>query len=387
MPRPPKVSKTDINVLPCRLAGKPEYKFVVTGPQSGRRRWRKFFESKAKAEAYAHLRRVDLTNHGVHGAALTQSQRAEYLDCLSLLDPFGVSLREAVEMVLPALAAKNKTVPVETLAREVQAAKAKDGAGKRHLEDMKSRLAVLVEAFGSRLVATITTAELDDWLRGLSVGPVGQNNFRKVVRGAFSFAVARGYCASNPAAATARAKPKDKPPGILTVEEAAALLTCADDTIRPYLAIGLFAGLRRAELERLDWSEVDLAGGHIEVAASKAKTARRRLVAIEPNLVAWLAPFAGRTGLVTPNNLRRRLATVRQAAGLGEWPENGLRHSFGSYHVAAFGSAAKTALEMGHVNAAMLFSNYRELVKPKAARLFWKIGLPNDEKGAEPTGD
>ena len=137
--------------------------------------------------------------------------------------------------------------------------------------------------------------------------------------------MARSYYASIPAAATAR----------------------ADDTIRLYLAIGLFAGLRRAELERLEWSEVDLDGKHIKVAASKAKTARRRLVTIEPNLAAWLGPFSDRAGLVTPNNLRRRLATVRTVVGLGEWPENCFRHSFGSYHVAAFGSAAKTALGWG----------------------------------------
>ena len=375
MPRPKKASKTDINVLPCRLANKPEYRFVVTGPQSGRRRWRKFFDTKARAEAYAHLKRVDLTNYGVHGAALTQSQRAEYLDCLSLLDPYNVSLREVVEMVLPALAAKNKTVSVENLVREVQAAKARDGAGKRYLEDMKSRLAVLAQAFGSRPVATITTAELDDWLRALPVGPVGRNNFRKVVRGAFSYAVARGYCTSNPAATTARAKAVDKPPGILTVEEATALLQGADEVIRPYLAIGLFAGLRRAELEGLDWSEVDLAAGHIEVTASKAKTARRRLVKIEPNLSAWLAPCAASTGPVSPNNLRRRLAAARESAKLADWPENCLRHSFASYHVAAFGNAAKTSLEMGQVNAMVLFSNYRELVKPGDAKRFWQVGL------------
>ena len=381
MPRPPKVSKTDINVLPCRLVNKPEYKFVVTGPRAGGRRWRKFFAVKSQADAYAHLRRVDLNNHGVHGAALTQSQRAEYLDCISLLDPYGVSLRAAIEMVLPGLAAKAKTVPVEQLAKEVQAAKAKDGAGKRHLEDMKSRLAAFSADFGARSVSSVTTAELDDWLRALPGGGVDRNNFRKVVRLAFSFAVARGYCPSNPVTATARAKVADKPPGILTVEEATALLTHADAAIRPYLAIGLFAGLRRAELERLDWKEVDLAASHIEVTASKAKTARRRLVTIEPNLAAWLAPTTAANGPVTPANLRKRLYAVREAAGLREWPENGLRHSFGSYHVAAFGSAAKTALEMGHVNAGMLFSNYRELVKPKEAARYWRIGLPDQTEG------
>jgi integrase len=44
------------------------------------------------------------------------------------------------------------------------------------------------------------------------------------------------------------------------------------------------AGLRRAEIERLDWSEIDFESGLIEVTAEKAKAARRRLVTMQPNL-------------------------------------------------------------------------------------------------------
>ena len=65
MARANKTSRSDINILPCRSALRPDYKFIVTGPQPGGRRWRKFFRTKAEAEQYRHLRRVDLSNHGV----------------------------------------------------------------------------------------------------------------------------------------------------------------------------------------------------------------------------------------------------------------------------------------------------------------------------------
>ena len=65
----------------------------------------------------------------------------------------------------------------------------------------------------------------------------------------------------------------------------------------PFLAIGAFAGLRHAEILRLDWAEVDLAGGHIEVKAAKAKTASRRLVPITKNLRQWLTPLHDGFGL------------------------------------------------------------------------------------------
>jgi integrase len=76
------------------------------------------------------------------------------------------------------------------------------------------------------------------------------------------------------------------------VDELRALLEAAAaqaPDVLPVLASGAFAGLRDAEIKRLDWSEVDLARGFIEVKAAKAKSARRRIVAIQTNLAAWLS--------------------------------------------------------------------------------------------------
>ena len=71
-----------------------------------------------------------------------------------------------------------------------------------------------------------------------------------------------------------------------------------DDASLPYVAVSLFAGLRAAEVHKLDWSEIDLESGHIEVTAAKSKTAKRRLVPISENLAAWLLPVAKPRGLV-----------------------------------------------------------------------------------------
>src|SRR6267142_837623 len=68
-------------------------------------------------------------------------------------------------------------------------------------------------------------------------------------------------------------------------------LECADSETLPFWAIGAFAGLRRAEIERLAWNEIDFEAGVIEVKESKSKTASRRLVTIQPNLYEWLAPY------------------------------------------------------------------------------------------------
>ena len=82
--------------------------------------------------------------------------------------------------------------------------------------------------------------------------------------------------------------------------EATRLLAACPDEIIPSVAIGLFAGLRAAEIARLDWREVDIERRHIEVKAAKTKNAQRRLVTISENLAAWLAPYGNCRGRFAP---------------------------------------------------------------------------------------
>ena len=75
-------------------------------------------------------------------------------------------------------------------------------------------------------------------------------------------------------------KKQSAPVGIYSTDEIRALLAAADDDIVPALAIAAFAGLRLAEVSRLDWREIRLAERLIVVEADKAKTAARRLVPV-----------------------------------------------------------------------------------------------------------
>ena len=79
------------------------------------------------------------------------------------------------------------------------------------------------------------------------------------------------------------------------------------------------------------------------------------------------------TGRLVPAGARRKLARVRTAAKLANWPNNGLRHSFASYRLAAIRDAPRVAMELGHTSPQMLFSTYREVVRPEEAERYWKI--------------
>jgi integrase len=68
------------------------------------------------------------------------------------------------------------------------------------------------------------------------------------------------------------------------VEPAAIAPKAAGPDTLPYWTIGGFAGLRAAELERLEWSDIDFEAELIEVTPRKSKTASRRHVTIQPAL-------------------------------------------------------------------------------------------------------
>ena len=81
-----------------------------------------------------------------------------------------------------------------------------------------------------------------------------------------------------------------------------------DPGLVPYLALGVFAGIRPDEIMRLDWAEVGKTG--VEIQAAKAKTRKRRIVSVSNNLRAWLSLG----GSLPPTNKRKRLQAVREAA-------------------------------------------------------------------------
>jgi integrase len=138
--------------------------------------------------------------------------------------------------------------------------------------------------------------------------------------------------------------------------------------------------LRTAEIERLEWADIDLPGGFIEVKARKAKTRSRRLVPVLPNLTQWLAPFASQTGTVwtgTPATLIEARAETVKAAKVA-WKDNALRHSFISYRLAQIQNAAQVALEAGN-SPQMVFRHYRELVKPTDAQAWFAIAPATGE--------
>jgi len=140
--------------------------------------------------------------------------------------------------------------------------------------------------------------------------------------------------------------------------------------------------LRGGEIKPLHCSQIDLAGGFIEVAADQPETDPPCLVPIQDNLTAQLLPLAKERGPVCPfKNLLNQLMQPAADAGV-DGKKNALRHSFISYRVAECAGLPRVADESGN-SPAIFRANYLQRVKPMQAHA-WFSWLNRDKRGGKP---
>src|SRR5262249_37847894 len=321
------MKKPSFKVLPYRHH--PKYKFCLDLRPFGK--GRKFFKTRAEADAERLRQGTLFERYGREAIALPQQELSDFITARKKLADYGWTINDATEFSIHHLEdIRRCKITVAQLADEVVDAKRKDGRSAKYVNDLRLKLRRFCRDFGDRPIAAVGVGEIDKWLRDLDCLPKSRAQYRANIGVLFSHAERLEMIDRNPVPRTAKPKLVDAPAEIFTVDELRVLLDAAqraEPSVLPMLVIGAFAGLRDAEIKRLDWSEVDLTRGHIEVKAAKAKSARRRIIPILPNLAAWLRPYGGLTGHVVPISARRKLDCVRKAAELARWPKNGLRDS------------------------------------------------------------
>src|SRR5262249_24800126 len=149
-------------------------------------------------------------------------------------------------------------------------------------------------------VSDLTPGTISRYLTGLLASERTKKNCRDIVAYFTRWLVLHGYLdrGANLMDGVQRYSKKVGSIQIFTPEEVSKLLKNADGELALFIMIGAFAGLRGAETQRLDWSEIDLQDNYIEVKAENSKTEVRRLVPIKPNLAVWLKPHQKKSGPV-----------------------------------------------------------------------------------------
>jgi integrase len=277
------------------------------------------------------------------------------------------------------------------------------------VRDRRQNLKTFTERYGSELAGTINPATIDDWTMELPNQPTQAARWR-AIRALFNYAVKRGYMDEPP---TRRATPiASQTPdeiGVLSPPEVEELMSRAmkeGPSLVPYLAIGIFAGLRpENELGRLEWEKINLQSRKITVDGKNAKTKKKRAVPISENLAAWLehTPSSRRKGKIYySRRILRRILGQEQAARRARrnkleaqaskagrvlpgprpsakpapkvlrWEQDIMRHTFGSYRQAIIQNISQLCEEMGNTPH-IARAHYIDPPEEDQANKFWAI--------------
>lgn len=250
-----------------------------------------------------------------------------------------------------------------------------------HRWSIRTRLQRFLKTFGHEPIRSfgVREQEIRDYLTNNFANPQTLQNHRATLQSFFAWAEEQKYLAGNPARPWTQQKQqllaycKQHKPGILQPTQLGDLLQLAelhDPEMIAYLAIGGYSGVRPDELSKLRWENVKQEIIHVPTSISK--TGDESELTIHAPLARWLQVCRKNCGLVAPRDCaRRRLRLWRRLHGaLGsqpgdlkktncpDWPNDALRHSYGSYRFRATGDIALVCREMRHEDPTTFRKHY-----------------------------
>jgi site-specific recombinase XerD len=363
-----------------RVKRRGEWRWCVDRVEQGRR-VREFFRAAQEAEAHAVALRRQRSVAGDSWIRLSAAERAELIEVYAAARARNVSLREVWQEWCAQAPSRAKVTP--TLAAAVKAClEAKRAAGRRerYLSALSAALGQFIRGREELALGSVTRLEIQ-----AHVGAVASLHSRATrlnrLSTLFAWAVRAGHLDANPCDRIERVTPEQRPPLILTPEQAHHALQFTRDHWPRYLAwlaLTLLAGVRPEEAERSEWSAI--APGHVVIAAQTSKVRWRRVVPLMPLAAEWLAEARKREAeLPLPAiSLKRFRRKLRDELKLPKWPADLLRHTAASYLLAEHQDAGKVASWLGN-SAGVLLRHYRELVTREDAKRFWEGRRENAE--------
>ena len=359
--------------LPWRVSVPPKMS------ESGNRE-RRFFAKKKEAETFIQQTRTRVGNEGTATHGLTSVQREAAAAAFKLLGDAPPS--HLIDVVRAYLEIKKKQEKSRTF-EELRVAflKAKAKRSEPYQRQMRAAFAKF-EKLNELNLTTIEPFQIEDSLKGTP--PSALNGHLRVAKAAFFFAIKKGWLTVNPVKRVDFEEIDRDEVQVLNNDQVEALLNACiklDSELLPYHLFGIFAGIRPKELERMEWKDVRLEEHHILLPKGVTKGNYRRVIDIEDALVGWLEWFVGKhgeqTGSVTPDtNLRRRLRAVRHSAGVTEWVQDVMRHTYASNWLAKYESRDRLRANMGHRTSEILLNHYHQAIPRKEAEKFWSLRPP-----------
>jgi len=370
---------------------------VADHSQGDRKLWRFADLEKAKAKANEI---ADAINAGeTEVLKWEQGLRLELRKALEAIQPTGLSIYPAASLFAQAVKILGSSTDLLSAcqywrdhrpqkpitAKAVSACKddylaRQTRISKRRFRTVKSYLTSFAREFQTKNLHEVEVLELKDYVDKQDWSPKTRNEFLGAVGLLFKEAAIRNWVPANynPAREVPREKLNGSTIDIFEPWEARQILSRLDPELIPFLSLWFFAGIRKEEISRLTWPQVNrgLRTGWIYLEASETKTGQPRSVPVEPNLKLWLAKYGKEIGKVLPpkwqgmqqlDELTRYIARKTRVV----WKDNGPRHSYATY-------AFKKCKDAGAVVSAMGTS------LAKFEKHYWHKGQTvNEESAAE----
>lgn len=258
--------------------------------------------------------------------------------------------------------------------------------GMRSYRSARSLLKTLVTHLGRRIVKTITHDDLDAYRQrrlqtiieanrrnqGGEMKVTSVNRELQLLRAMMNFARRQGWIAVNPfelgdsLISAAQETRRDR---VMNAEEEKRLLdVCVGERahLRALVIVAVDTGMRKGELLKICWPDMDFDQRLITIRATIAKTARQRRVGMTDRVVSELrklrqAAPVGYDGLVFGiGEFKRAWASALRKAGIADLRFHDLRHTAATRMIAAGRPVPEVMRILGHTTMAA-FSIYSNL--------------------------
>jgi hypothetical protein len=357
-------------------------------PATGKLRWRFAWrtqenqpwayvtrQTKAAAISAAELKLDELDQGGLIWSALAPARRR----FLEAIHHHATAADE--DALLAFLTSRHSSAEVTASVAKFLAWKiATKGEETRNLANVRRILDPMASHFAGQLISDITADALVAWwtTRCQGLGKKTSNEVRGALVAFWNWCIWEKIYPKEvtPAERIPRQELDEHERRVLTPAEFTALAAHISLPFRPALVLGAFAGMRPEEIapptrkgmskkgkRGLHREEIDWQFSVINVPSEVSKTKTPRKIPLLPgtrNWLEWAGIRPGQTGPVCPQNPSEAGETTR----LGKlvfpnegWPQDALRHSYGSYRNAIIRSLPQVAEEMGN-SEAMLKRHY-----------------------------
>lgn len=256
------------------------------------------------------------------------------------------------------------------------AAKTAANCRPRYVRSLRIYLSAFAKGREDMPLSEFTVETIEQWFAGRKEALTSRKGNSGRLASLFAFAHRRQWIAANPMRQLEKIRIDQKPPKILSVEQAQKMMNFAMyqwPRGLAFVTLAMLAGIRPEELEKITWA--DVGDGIVTVDAAASKVRRRRIVHLRESACEWIN-FARETGAELPFRLNSRTKMLRKAAPLlgfeNGWEQDILRHTAASMWLAVTDNVGLVSKELGN-SPAILLTNYQELVSAESALAFWAI--------------